>query len=247
MVKMTMNFSSSSPTRNDSKRVANIMNVVYNAMVLTFDDGFSRLPIVLMNRMLTQISMIREKELVMNFLIISNTLSCSIGVWSRNSTMNIRIRNIPDASSRIHLRYGDDLKLMASSSFCPKTLVIPMMHHPRISVVTVVERQWTRYSESMRTCSVFAPNVPIRKPSMFTMITTVAVNSVFSPIFMQMIRAIAIVSTVRSSWSSIPDVRQTKATTAWSKANIWMVQGSPIDFIWLSSYFKSAPKLVILP
>ena len=165
----------------------------------------------------------------MNFLIISNTPSCSRGVWERNSTMNIRIRNIPDARRRIHLRYGDDLKLVVS--FCPKTLVIPMMHHPRISVVIVVERQWTRYSDCMRACKVFAPNVPIRKPRMFTMITTVAVNSVFSPILIQMIRPIAIVSTVRNSWSSMPAVRHTNATTAWSNANIWMVQGNRIDFI----------------
>ena len=99
---------------------------------------------VLMNRTLTQMSMIREKEFVMNFLIISNTVSCSKGVWYRNRTMRILIRNIPDARRRIHLRYGDDLKLMVSFSFCPKILVIPMIPHPNISVVRVVDRQWTR-------------------------------------------------------------------------------------------------------
>ena len=66
---------------------------------------------------------------------------------------------IPDARRRIHLRYGDDLKLMLSFSFCPKILVIPMMLHPNISVVIRVERLGTAYPERMKDPSTFAPKV----------------------------------------------------------------------------------------
>ena len=99
-----------------------------------------------------------------------------------------------------------------------------MMHHPRISVVITVETQWTRYSELMNDCSTSAPSVPSMKPRMFAIMTMVAVNSTLSPCFMQMIRDIAMVSTVSRSSSDTPDRRHTNATAACIKANMCIIQ-----------------------
>ena len=211
-------------------------------MVLDLDAVLSLLGNVLMNNRLTQMRMTSENVFDITFLTISKTCSCSKGVLGMNATMKSLSVKIPAAISRIHLMYCDDFRSVYFSAFWPKMLVIPMMLHQRISVVIIVDRQCTTYSELMKDCSTFAPNVPIRKPMMFTTMMTVAVNSIFKPIFMQMISDNAMVSTVSRSWSSIPAIRQPNATTACINANICIIQGSPIDFIIMS---KSASKLVI--
>ena len=121
---------------------------------------------------------------------------------------------MPAAIRRIHFMYGEALMSAGLSSFLTNMFVIATMHHPRISVVTAVEMPWTAYSEWMNVCSTFAPKVPIRKPRMFTMMTTAAVNSTLSPCFMHMISDRAIVSTVSRSWSSKPANRHPNATAA---------------------------------
>ena len=59
-----------------------------------------------------------------------------------------------------------------------------------------------------------APRVPMRKPRMLVTMIMAAVNSIFRPCLMQMMRERAMVRIVRSSSSSIPADRQLRATTA---------------------------------
>ena len=193
-------------------------------MVPNFEPAGCLVLIVLMNNILTHMSMIMENELLITLLTIPRTASSANWDAGMNTTRISLITKMNEATRSIHLMYGDVLSFVFSSSLCPKIFVIPMMHHPRISVVTTVEMHGTRYSDLMTAPRTSAPRVPSMYPSMFAMIMTAAVNSTLSPLFMQMIRAIAIVRTVSSSSSVMPAMRQPSATAACINAKMCIIQ-----------------------
>ena len=140
MQKRSMKSVSSSPTRKVSSRVARTMNATYMIPVLTADADFGLLAIDLTNNTLTQIRMMVANVLDITFPIRSNMRLWSNGDLEKTMTMMILSRNIPDAMRRSHFRYGEDLRLLESSALYLNTLVMAMMHHPRISVVMRVDR-----------------------------------------------------------------------------------------------------------
>ena len=119
------------------------------------------------------------------------------------------------------------------SSLLENTMVIATMHHPRISVVISVEREWITYSDRMKEPRTLAPSVPRRYPIMLTMMTTAAVNSTFSPCLRQMISDSAIVRIVRKSSSSMPASLHKRATAACIRAKTCMI---PDIFIGLMNF-----------
>ena len=130
---------------------------------------------------------------------------------------------IPDTMAMSHLKYGDDFMLSTFSVLLANTLVKATMHHPSISVVTSVEREWTKYSEERNDCRTFAPMVPSMKPMILTIMTMIAVNSIFTPCLRHMRRDMTIVRIVRKSSSSMPASLQASATAACRTAKRCMI------------------------
>ena len=121
---------------------------------------------------------------------------------------------IPDTMAMSHFKYGEDFMLCALSVLLANTLVKAIIHQPSISVVTSVEREWITYSDEMKDCRTFAPMVPSMKPMRLTIMTMIAVNSIFTPCLRHMSRDMTIVRIVRKSSSSMPASLQARATTA---------------------------------
>ena len=133
---------------------------------------------------------------------------------------------IPDTMAMSHLKYGDDFMLCALSVLLANTLVMATMHHPSISVVTRVESEWITYSEDIKDCRTFAPIVPSMKPMRLTMMTMIAMNSIFTPCLRHMSRDMTIVRIVRKSSSSMPASLQARATAACRTAKRCMIPDS---------------------
>jgi hypothetical protein len=129
----------------------------------------------------------------------------------------------PAAARRIHFSDEDDNLLPETDCCFGKSLDVPTTHHPRISVVIAVDTAWIAYGWLMTLLSSSAPTVPNRYPIILTMIITDAVNSMLRFFLKQTSSAIVMVSMVSSSSSSMPAMRQLKATTACSKAKEWMI------------------------
>ena len=81
---------------------------------------------------------------------------------------------------------------------------------------------------------------------MFTMMMLAAANSTFKPFLMLISRAIIMVSIVRSSSSSTPPSLHVKATAAWSRAKMCIIQPTLIFFIFLSQKLSEGMKLSAL-
>ena len=125
------------------------MNAIYREIVLIFEASFCLVTNDLMNRMLTQTIIIVENGLVMNLRIVLKMISCSTTVWDMIATIRSLRTNIPEATTNIHFMYGEDLRYSVCASFWLNIFVVPSMHHPRISVVMIVERQCTAYGDAM--------------------------------------------------------------------------------------------------
>ena len=188
--------------------------------------------IYLTYRILTQISIVSGTGLPSTSLAIWKMPSSSRGPREKTATIRSLITNIPPATSKSHLRYVEDgaSAFFVSGSFL-KNLVMATTLHPRISVVMAVATALTAYPAGMILSRISAAKVPRRYPRMFITITMAAVNSMLSPFFMQIISARAIVRTVRRSSSPTPARRHPSATSAWSKANICIIQANFICFM----------------
>ena len=160
-------------------------------------------------------------ELDSTLAMISNTFSAPNECCEYTAMITSRRMNIPPAASNVHFR-EDAVSLFPDCIF-GKSCDIPTTHHPRISVVTVVDTACTAYGELMSISSMEAPTVPNRYPRMFDMMMTAAVNSILRFFRKQTSSTMVIVSSVSRSSSSMPARRQLNATTACRSANEWMI------------------------
>ena len=138
--------------------------------------------------------------------------------------MASRRMNIPPAASKVHFRDDDERLLPDSDLIFGNSLNMPKMHHPRISVVIMVDTTCAMYGLLMIGFRIEAPTVPKRYPRMLAMMTIAAVNSILRLFRKHIRRTIVMVSKVSRSSSSMPAILQLSATTACISANEWMIQ-----------------------
>ena len=149
-----------------------------------------------------------------------------------------RRTNTPPAASKVHFRDAMESLLPESDIIFGNSLEIPTTHHPRISVVIVVDTAWTTYGVLMNFSRRKAPSVPNRYPKMLATMIIAAVNSMFRFFLKHTSKTIVIVSRVSNSSSSIPAILQLKATTACRMAKKWIIHaGFILEYIGIRFVF----------